>query len=77
MGMVMEWVKFLEGMVVKYEEMEINWKPGMGIGMELVELLKRVEILLFVAEVEILEVVGAFSSYLKVVMIEAAAVFLD
>ena len=41
--MVMEWVKFLEGMVVKYKkEMEINWKPGMGIGMELVELLKRV-----------------------------------
>jgi hypothetical protein len=43
MGMVMEWVKFLEGMLVKYkEEMEINLKPGMGMGMgmELVELLK-------------------------------------
>jgi hypothetical protein len=41
MRMVMEWVKFLEGMLVKYkEEMEINLKPGMGMGMELVELLK-------------------------------------
>jgi hypothetical protein len=41
MVMVMEWVKFLEGMLVKYkEEMEINLKPGMGMVMELVELLK-------------------------------------
>jgi len=41
MRMVMEWVKFLEGMLVKYkEEMEINLKPGMGMAMELVELLK-------------------------------------
>ena len=40
MGMVMEWVKFLEGMLVKYKEMEINLISGMGLGMGLVELLK-------------------------------------
>jgi len=41
MVMVMEWVKFLEGMLVKYkEEMEINLMSGMGLGMGLVELLK-------------------------------------
>ena len=39
--MEMEWGEFSEGMLVKYkEEMEINWKPGMGMGM--VELLKGV-----------------------------------
>jgi hypothetical protein len=37
--MEMEWGEFSEGMLVKYkEEMEINWKPGMGM----VELLKGV-----------------------------------
>jgi hypothetical protein len=43
--MVMDWVKFLEGMLVKYkEEREINWKLGMGMGMGIgmVELLKGV-----------------------------------